>query len=115
MEKPVSTLDLGEIGAEGMVYVKASGEKTFLGTRDVLAKSLERPQMNVDFTYDFYIGRHEVICKDFNETMGFVTGVTVPCLMDSLPASNVTFFDKNTGLIRLILFPRWNWMPKSTV
>ena len=93
MEKPVSTLDLGEIGAEGMVYVKASGEKTFLGTRDVLAKSLERPQMNVDFTYDFYIGRHEVICKDFNETMGFVTGVTVPCLMDSLPASNVTFFD----------------------
>lgn len=77
----------------GLVYVHATGKKTFLGTNIQSAKMLERPQMGVEFTYDFYIGRHEVICKDFNNVMAGATGLNVMCLQDSLPAANVTFYD----------------------
>ena len=82
-----------KIDIEGMVYVNANGKSTAVGTSDVLAKMTERPQMGVAFTYDFHIGRHEVICKDFNETMLNETGVKVACAEDSLPAANVTYYD----------------------
>ena len=78
---------------EGMVLIQASGKKTVIGTNDVSAKTLERPQMGVTFSYDFYIGRHEVVCKDFNSVMKKVTGVKVYCPEDSMPAANVTFYD----------------------
>ena len=49
--------------------------------------------MRVDFTYDYAISRHEVICSDFNEVMKDVSGLQLECAQDSMPASNVTFFD----------------------
>ena len=85
--------DIGEGSIKGMVRVKASGKETAIGTNVTSAKTLERPQMDVGFTYDFEIGRHEVICKDFNNVMLGETGLTVNCSQDSLPASNVTFYD----------------------
>ena len=53
----------------------------------------ERPMMSAGFTYDFYMGRHEVICKDFNDVMENATGLTIACEQDSMPAANVTFYD----------------------
>lgn len=82
-----------ELNVDGFVYVQAKGKKTTLGTDDVSAKTLERPKMTAEFTYDFYIGRHEVICKDFNDLMRKETGVKLSCKQDSLPAANVTFYD----------------------
>ena len=79
--------------AEGMFKIKAHGKGVVLGTSDASAKMVERPQMNVSFSYDFFMGGHEVICKDFNEIMGGVTGLKVACPQDSIPAANVTFFD----------------------
>ena len=78
---------------EGMLHVKSTGKKTLVGTNDVSAKALERPQMKVEFTYDFDLGRHEVICNDFNEMMKNVSGLKVDCPEDSVPAANVTFYD----------------------
>ena len=84
---------IGEGAYEGMLYVRATGRKTSLGTNDIWAKMLERPKMDVEFSYDFYMDRHEVVCKRFNDVMRDVTGVTVACSQDSLPAANVTFYD----------------------
>lgn len=78
---------------EGMNLVRSSGKRVSLGTNDISAKMVERPQMGVQFTYDFYMGRHEVICKDFNDAMLGETGLNVSCTQDSLPTANVTFFD----------------------
>ena len=77
----------------GMVRVFSSGKSTILGTNEPTAKVDERPQMRVDFTYDYAISRHEVICSDFNEVMKDVSGLQLECAQDSMPASNVTFFD----------------------
>ncbi len=83
----------GEGAFEGMLYIQATGRKTSLGTDDIWAKMLERPKMDVEFSYDFYMDRHEVVCKRFNDVMHDVSGVTVACSQDSLPAANVTFYD----------------------
>lgn len=77
----------------GMVHVLASGRSTVLGTNETTAKVDERPQMVVNFTYDYSISRHEVICEDFNEVMKDASGLQLECIQDSMPASNVTFFD----------------------
>lgn len=77
----------------GMVHVLSKGKSTVLGTSEQSAKVDERPQMRVKFTYDYSISRHEVICKDFNEVMKDVSGLQLECAQDSLPASNMTFFD----------------------
>lgn len=72
---------------------KPNAEKAVLGTNDIWAKMSERPMMSAGFTYDFYMGRHEVICKDFNDVMENATGLTIACEQDSMPAANVTFYD----------------------
>ena len=93
-ESPVeSVLVIAPDEGSEMVLVKASGKKGYVGTSETSAKTLERPQMGIEFTYDFYIGRHEVICKDFNDAMKNLTGASVACLEDSLPAANVSFYD----------------------
>ena len=79
--------------SEGMILVHADGKSTTVGTSNARAKMTERPQMGVSFSYDFYLGKHEVICKDFNEVMLGETGVSIPCAQDSLPAANVSFYD----------------------
>ena len=92
---PVSLplIDLENIDSDGLVLVNSKGKKAVVGTSDVSAKTLERPQMGVNFGYDFYIGRHEVICKDYNAVMNTVTGASVACPQDSIPAANMTFYD----------------------
>jgi len=84
---------LGNDRIPGMVHVLANGKSVVLGTNEPTAKVDERPQMRVDFTYDYSISRHEVLCNDFNEVMKDVSGLQLECAQDSMPASNVTFFD----------------------
>lgn len=87
---------MGELQVDniaGMVRVHSKGLSTILGTNNPTAKPIEQPQMSVDFTYDYSIGRHEVICKDFNELMANVSGLQVPCPSDSIPVADVTYLD----------------------
>lgn len=77
----------------GMIRVKASGEEVSLGTNEMTAKTSERPEMRVRFDYDFSIGKHEVLCSDFNELMRPEFGLSLLCENDSLPAADLTYYD----------------------
>ena len=77
----------------GMVYIKSTGASVVLGTNDSSAMMIERTEMPVNFTYDFSIGRHEVVCSEFNSLMKTVSGVAVECASDSLPATLLTYYD----------------------
>ena len=77
----------------GMLLVSASGSATVLGTDGLESRTYERPSMDVRFGYDFSLGRHEVTCAEFNRLMLPATGLEVACEKDSLPATNLTYYD----------------------
>lgn len=74
---------------KGFIRFFSTGKKVQLGSLNADATQKERPIMNVQFTYDFSIGRHEVICSDYNALMEHKTS----CENDSLPVGNVTYYD----------------------
>ena len=76
-----------------MVLMKAKGSTVVLGTTDSSANVIERPSLRVFMDYDFYISRNEVTCGEFNSLMEPATGLVVDCPDDSLPATNMTYFD----------------------
>ena len=77
----------------GMVSIKAAGQKTVLGTTFENAPANARPAMKVKFEYDFWLGKHEVICSEFDSLMQHATGLALNCENDSLPATNLTYYD----------------------
>ncbi|MCF0222803.1 MAG: TIGR02171 family protein [Fibrobacter sp.] len=79
--------------AEDMIKVMSLKKTVSLGTEDASAKESERPVMKVLFSYDYYIGRHEVTCGEFGSLMGAKIGFRVNCENDSLPVVNVTYYD----------------------
>lgn len=81
-----------EVGAD-MVHISARGKLVTLGSNLSTARADDRPEMVATFDYDFSIGRHEVTCGEFNTLMKKATGLTVPCTNDSLPATNLTYYD----------------------
>lgn len=77
----------------GMMRVNVTNESVLLGTKDASAKADERPQMKVVLNYDFMFGRNEVTCGEFNSLMKKATGLVLDCKNDSLPATDVTYYD----------------------
>jgi uncharacterized protein (TIGR02171 family) len=77
----------------GMIRVKATGKNISLGTNEVSARANERPLMQVNFDYDFSIGKHEVTCGEFNEWMPSSTGLKLACENSNLPAADLTYYD----------------------
>ena len=77
----------------GMMRVNVTDEPVILGTKDESAKADERPQMKVVLNYDFWIARSEVTCKEFNSLMKKATGLVLDCSHDSLPATDITYYD----------------------
>ncbi|WP_173474804.1 TIGR02171 family protein [Fibrobacter succinogenes] len=88
----VSLSDLPE-SLPGMEKIKAVNSSVLLGSNEVSAKADERPQMKVVFTYDFLFGKNEVTCGDFNTLMKSATGLSLKCEKNSLPATDVTYYD----------------------
>ena len=82
-----------DILLEGMISVNAVGQTVELGTTSENAPANERPAMKVKFDYDFLLGEHEVTCVEFDSLMQSATGLALNCNNDSLPATNVTFYD----------------------
>ncbi len=74
---------------DGMVRVVSTGHKTQLGTNNAASTQKERPAMRTDFSYDYSIGKHEVMCGEFKKLMD----IPVKCAADSLPVVNVTYYD----------------------
>ena len=77
----------------GMMLISATNSAVVLGTDNGDARSNERPRMEVEFSYDFSIGRHEVTCAEFDSLMHPFTGLALDCENDNFPATNVSFFD----------------------
>lgn len=73
----------------GMLFVFAEKSTATLGTTNSEARASERPQMKVNFDYNFSIGRHEVTCEEFNAYMSS----SKECSGDSLPVTNVSYLD----------------------
>lgn len=72
-----------------MMHVIPTDVGVSLGTGEKNAKASEMPQMRVKFDYDFFMDTHETTCGDFKRLMP----LQMECEDDSLPVSNVTFFD----------------------
>ena len=67
---------------KGYALVRAKGKAVTLGTDDESASVKDRPTMVASFDYDFWIDKHEVTCGEME----------LDC-EDSLPATDVTYFD----------------------
>ena len=93
------TVGCDEDSLSGMMRVDAKGVEVALGTNSENARANERPQMQVKFDYGFSLARHEVICGEFDALMERATGLVLKCANDSLPATNITYYDA-------VLFPK---------
>lgn len=78
---------------DGFVLVKAKDRSTFLGTNISGVRSSETPQMKVDFTYDFYMGEHEVSRGEYMALRGNAGAECEGECNDNSPVTNVTFYD----------------------
>ena len=73
----------------GMVRVLSAGNSVTLGTSADAAKFNERPKMNVNFTYNYFLARNEVTCGEYS---GLIRRPSA-CEDDSLPVVDVTYYD----------------------
>ena len=77
---------------DDMLVVK--GGNLVLGSNDSTFRATERPAMNVVLDYDYYLDVHEVTCGDYRAlTTGGKLKDFGTCENDSLPLTNVTFYD----------------------
>ena len=88
-----SSVEFTTDSLEGMLRVSAKNAVAVLGTNDTMASLSERPSMRVELDYTFSIGRHEVTCAEFNKLMQPLTGLSLDCSMDELPATDVSYYD----------------------
>lgn len=86
-------VELKQDSLPGMLRVKPTNASVTLGTNAPLSLDREHPSMKVQIDYSFSIGRHEVTCGDFNAKMVPETGLKLECENDSLPATNLTYYD----------------------
>ena len=73
---------LESLALNDFALIRSKGNSVVLGTDDTSASVKDRPSMVASFDYDYLIGKHEVTCGE----------MALDC-SDSLPATNVTFFD----------------------
>ena len=88
-----TSLEIAEDSLVGMFRVRTAESVAILGTDLEKAKANETPAMQVKFDYDFSIGKHEVTCGEFNSLMKPLMGHSLDCEGDSLPATNLTYYD----------------------
>lgn len=70
----------GKIHLDGGTVTVGTNEKSF--------RTNERPAMEVNLDYDFYMDVHEVTCGEY----ALITK-DANCATDSLPITNVTYYD----------------------
>lgn len=79
---------------ENLVFIPAFDSIFDMGSNDKYSKDYEKPVHKVKFRHDFFIGSHEVTNGEYRTVMGdasLPSGATG--LGDSLPISNVTWYD----------------------
>ena len=78
---------------DGFIYIEAHNKSTYLGTDEKGVRNSETPEMEVKFTYDFYISEHEVTRGEYNVLREKYGGECEGSCSDDSPVTNVTFFD----------------------
>ena len=82
---PEATPETAGISLSGdFVKIAASGKS--VNIKD--AKSKDDAAITASFTYDYYIGRHEVTCEEYKSINSKAS-----CVDDSLPAASITYID----------------------
>ena len=77
-----------------MLLVEGSKDTVVLGTNKENAKIDETPEMKVLLDYDYWMDIREVTCGDYKSSMkGSTLAKKLKCVQDSLPITDVTFFD----------------------
>lgn len=81
---------------DDFILIHSSKSTVTLGSNSTDAKSSEKPEMKVKFSYDFSIGKHEVTCGEFKQIMEkdheeLVENLS--CESKEHPVANVTYFD----------------------
>ena len=80
------------IEIEGMRHL--TGGTVTIGSNDKSFKASEKPAMNVELDYDFYMDIHEVTCSDYAKVAKKAELKTFgKCQSDSLPLVDVTYYD----------------------
>lgn len=71
-------------------FVKITPNGQSVTIKDIKTKNRdgENPSLAVNFTYDYYIEKHEVTCGEFKSFVG-----TKNCTRDAYPVTNVTYID----------------------
>ena len=77
----------------GFEKMGSAGKNVYVGTDEISAKPNERPKMKVAFSYDYFMGKTEVTCGEFNAVMKDVSGLVMACASDSMPVADVTYYD----------------------
>jgi uncharacterized protein (TIGR02171 family) len=75
----------------GMVFIEAAEKSTILGTNDSSAVSSVKPEMNVSFTYNYFLSRSEVTKAEYADIMGNETVLSTDSA--NLPQTDVTYYD----------------------
>lgn len=88
-----SHVDVAADSLPGMLKINASQASAVLGTNAENARTDEQPAMQANFSYDFSMSRHEATCGEFNKLMKPATGLALDCKNDSLPATDVSYYD----------------------
>lgn len=82
-----------QLSDSGMIAVAATGKSVLLGSADSNANLRELPQMQVRFTYDFYLGKHEVTKGELSKVLKVDESKDGAETSANEPAVNVTFGD----------------------
>jgi uncharacterized protein (TIGR02171 family) len=85
----------GNFNHAGMKLIPAAGMSFLQGSSDSLASSDEKPQMPVEFSYDYWLDTIEVTQKSYFDLMGKnpVSGAVTTGTGDGFPVYNVSWFD----------------------
>jgi len=89
IDEPLETV----VPIDGFVYVIAHGKSAILGTNENVARQSDKPQMKSFFTYDFYIGDHEVTCSEYKALRKDVKSKCESLYGKNSPITNVTYYD----------------------
>jgi formylglycine-generating enzyme required for sulfatase activity len=79
----------------GLEFIPARDSSYLMGSGSAQAADDERPAHPVRFSYDFFIGRHEVTQGEYTSVIGRIppTGAGALDVGDSFPVYNVTWYD----------------------
>lgn len=80
-----------KVGLPGDMLLVSGKKRAVLGTNDSTAIKREFPEMTVELTYDYFMGKHEVTCSDFYKLMKDIEPESDTCGDEAV--TGITYYD----------------------